>query len=70
VNGSAIRATEDAVRRRLAAARTVPGPPDRTRANSEEFTGQNGKPYNTNPVLQAKCPKKGKKANKRQGAHK
>jgi hypothetical protein len=33
-----------------------------------EFTGQNGKIYNTHPVLQTKCGKKGKKARKRQGA--
>ncbi len=31
------------------------------------FVGQNGKVYDTNPVLQAKCSKKGKKKSK---AHK
>jgi hypothetical protein len=35
---------------------------------AEEFTGQNGKLYNTNPVLSAKCGGKGKKKSK--GAHK
>ena len=52
VNGSAIRVTEDAARRRLAAVRTVPGPTDRTRATS----------YDTNPVLSAQCGKAKKKS--------
>ena len=34
------------------------------------FVGQNGKVHDTNPVLQAQCGKKGKKAHKRQGTHK
>ena len=32
-----------------------------------EFTGQNGKLYNTNPVLKAKCGGKGKKKGKHGG---
>jgi hypothetical protein len=35
-----------------------------------EFTGQNGKLHNTNPVLSAKCGKKGKTSHKHKGAHK
>ncbi len=34
-----------------------------------EFTGQNGKIYDTNPVLKAKCGGKGKKAHKHRSAH-
>jgi hypothetical protein len=34
-----------------------------------EFTGQNGKLYNTNPVLAAKCAKAKKKGKHRGGAH-
>jgi hypothetical protein len=33
-----------------------------------EFTGQNGKTYNTNPVLKAQCPKKARKGKKTRGA--
>lgn len=59
--------TEDAARRRLAAARTVPGPTDRTRATSEEFTGQNGKLDDFGSAVTAQCGKSKKKAHRKRG---
>jgi hypothetical protein len=70
-NGSAIAPTEDKAARRFAAARTAPGSTERTRAILPSFTAQNGKTYDTEPVVTNSCKKakKYKKSSHGEGKH-
>ncbi len=68
--------TEDAPRRRFAAARAVPGSTGRipppadlckdTHKAQADLTAQNGKTYESKPALVAQCPKRHRK-HKRHG---